>query len=404
MAETGKVSNAPPGQTRAAPEMAVPLQDLSRDQHSLAGELEVAVRRVFESSEFVLGTFLERFEAEIARYVGIEHAVGVASGSDALLLALKALGIGPGDEVITTPLSFIATASSIVHAGATPVFADIRADTYNLDPSAVAAVVSDKTAAILPVHLHGQMADMSEIRALATRHGLAVIEDAAQAIGATQTKRDPEHRYESPSMWRAGAAGDAGCFSFYPSKNLGGWGDGGLVTTGDARTAEQLRALRNHGQGRTSGAVPILGYNSRLDAIQAAVLGVKLQRLDEWTSQRRAHAAWYDQALVDVKEVDAPVVAPENGHVFHHYTVSCSSRDTTTAALDRDGIEHRVYHPTLHRMAAFENLGYRAGDFPIAERAAEKVLSLPMFPSLTAEEREQVVGALRSAADTSAVV
>jgi len=395
---------APQGPVGAASDMGVPLQDLKRDQDSLAGELEVAARRVFESSEFVLGTFVERFEDEIARYVGVEHAIGVASGSDALLLALKALGIGPGDEVITTPLSFIATAASIVHAGATPVFADIQRDTYNLDPSAVAAVISERSAAILPVHLHGQMADMSEIRALSARHGLAVIEDAAQAIGASQTGRDPGGRLISSGVWRAGAAGDAGCFSFYPTKNLGGWGDGGLVTTGDAGTAKRLRALRDHGQGRAPGDAPALGYNSRLDAIQAAVLEVKLRRLDEWTSKRRAHAAWYDRALADVTGVDAPVVPPENRHVFHHYTVRCSARQTTAAVLDRDHIEHRIYYPTLHRLGAFEDLGYRAGDFPIAERAAEEVLSLPMFPSLTAEEREQVVGSLRSSADMTAVV
>jgi dTDP-4-amino-4,6-dideoxygalactose transaminase len=376
--------------------MSVPLQDLRRDQDPLAGELDVAVRRVFESSAFVLGAFVERFEAEITQYVGVAHAIGVASGSDALLLAMKALGIGPGDEVITTPFSFISTATSIVHAGARPVFADIRPDTYNLDPAAVAAVVSERTAAILPVHLHGQMAQMAEIRALAARYGLAVIEDAAQAMGASQTGRDEGDCPEHDGVWRAGAAGDAGCFSFYPTKNLGGWGDGGLVTTDDAATAERLRALRNHGQGQASDRVPAPGYNSRLDAIQAAVLRVKLQKLDEWTRQRRAHAAWYDRALADVAGVDTPVVLPENRHVFHHYTVRCSCRDTTVAALQRDGIGHRIYHSPLHQLGAFESFGYRAGDFPVAEHAAEEVLSLPMFPTLTAEELEQVVDSLRS--------
>ena len=383
--------------------MKVPLQDLRRDQDSLAVELQVAVRDVFESSEFVLGTFVARLEGEIARYVGVRHAIGVASGSDALLLALKALGIGRGDEVITTPFSFISTVSSIVHAGATPVFADILPDTYNIDPAAAVAAVSERTAAILPVHLYGQMADMSDIRTLATRHGLAVVEDAAQAIGASQVSDGTTDRGgRTPGVWRAGAAGDAGCFSFYPTKNLGGWGDGGLVTTDDARTAERLRVLRNHGQEHAASNARAPGYNSRLDAVQAAVLGVKLPRLDEWTNRRRAHAARFDRALAEVAGLAAPFVRPENRHVYNHYTVRCSGRRRIASQLERDGIEHRVYYPIpLHLLGAFEDLGYRTGDFPVAERAAEEVLSLPIFPSLKAEEQEQVVSSLRNRAGTT---
>jgi len=381
--------------------MRVPLQDLGRDQAPLSMELQAAVRKVFDSSDFILGPFVERFENDIAEYVGVKHAIGVASGTDALLLSMKALGIGRGDEVITTPSSFVATASSIVHAGATPVFADILPDTLNVDPAAVSAAVSERTAAILPVHLYGQMADMEQIRALAARHGLAVIEDAAQAIGASQVKSDATGQPgRSPSVWRAGAAGDAGCFSFYPTKNLGGWGDGGLVTTSDGRTAERLRSLRAYGQphtARNSNASMVLGYNSRLDAVQAAVLRVKLSRLEEWIRRRRAHAAAYDQDLANVAGLVRPSVRPGNRHVYHQYTVRCFDRQETASRLERGAIGHRVYYPVpLHLLGAFEGLGYKPGDLPVAERAADEVLSLPVFPSLSVGECAQVIAALRN--------
>ena len=379
--------------------MKVPLQDLRRDQDALVGELKAAVREVFESGAFVLSPVVERLESEIAGYIGVRHAIGVASGSDALFLSLKALGIGRGDEVITTPSSFIATASSIVHAGATPIFADIEPDTFNIDPAAAAAAVSERTAAILPVHLYGQMADMGKIQALAARHRLAVVEDAAQAIGATQERSSATKQGErTPRVWRAGAAGDTGCFSFYPTKNLGGWGDGGLVATNDARTAERLRSLRAHGHLNVGGdehTVSELGYNSRLDAVQAAVLHAKLPLLEEWTRQRRAHAAAYDRALAGLPGVITPAVRRKNRHVYHQYTVRCSDRAEVSFRLRRGQVGHRVYYPVpLHLVGAFQNLGYRPGDFPVAERAAEEVLSLPVFPSLAAEEREQVISSL----------
>jgi dTDP-4-amino-4,6-dideoxygalactose transaminase len=386
--------------------MPVPLQDLNRDQASLSTELRAAIREVFESGEFILGRFLRRFEDDIADYIGVDHAIGVASGTDALILAIKALGIGPGDEVITTPSSYVATASSIVHAGATPVFADVEADTLNIDPAAVSAAISERTAAILPVHLYGQMADMEPLRGLAERHGVAVIEDAAQAIGATQTKSQADGEGGDPAdVWRAGATGDAGCFSFYPTKNLGGWGDGGLVTTHDARTAERVRILRDHGLSpadRAQSAPGELGYNSRLDAIQAAVLRVKLSRLEEWIRQRRAHAAVYDRDLAGVDGVVTPPVRPGNRHTYHQYTLRCSDRQDIASRLDDAGIGHRVYYPVpLHLVGAFEDLGYKPGDFPVAERAASEVLSLPVYPSLSAGEREEVIAALLSEAGTS---
>jgi dTDP-4-amino-4,6-dideoxygalactose transaminase len=381
--------------------MNVPLQDLRRDQAPLSEDLQAAVREVFESAEFVLGRFVERFEHDVAEYVGVKHAIGVASGSDALLLAIKALGIGRGDEVITTPSSFVATASSIVHAGATPVFADVLPDTLNIDPAAVSAAIGERTAAILPVHLYGQMADMDEIRALAARHGLEVIEDAAQAIGASQVKgAGTGPGKSSPGVWHAGAAGDAGCFSFYPTKNLGGWGDGGLVTTNDTRTADGLRCLRDCGQlptDRDLNAPTLLGHNSRLDAIQAAVLHVKLPRLEEWIRGRRAHAAAYDRDLGGVAGLVTPRVRPGNRHTYHQYTVLCSDRNEIASRLDAGGIGHRVYYPVpLHLVGAFEGLSYKRGDFPVAERAAEEVLSLPVYPSLSVDQRERVISALRS--------
>jgi dTDP-4-amino-4,6-dideoxygalactose transaminase len=380
--------------------MVVPLQDLRRDQAALAEELVAAVREVSASSAFVLGTFVERFERAVARYIGAEHAVGVASGSDALILAMKALGIGRGDEVITTPLSFIATAGSIVHAGARPVFVDIRPDTYLIDPEAVAAAVSERTAAILPVHLYGQMADMASLRVVAARHGLAVIEDAAQAIGASQQRPGAgEPKGDPHGIWRAGAAADVGCFSFYPSKNLGAWGDGGLVATNSTETAALLRELRNHGLGYSGSDASTLGHNSRLDAIQAAVLHVKLPFLDHWTNRRQAHAARYDRSLSDLSCIVPPHVPSPNRHVYHQYTIRCTDRPAIASQLEQRQIAHRVYYPIpLHLLGVFKYLGHRQGDFPVAECASEEVLSLPVFPSLTSEEQEKVIGALRMGA------
>lgn len=373
----------------------VPVADPGREYAELREELETALLEVAASGSYVLGPAVERFEAEVAEYLGVAHAVGVGSGTDALLLALRALGVGAGDEVITSPFTFFATAGAIVHAGATPVFADILPDTFDLDPEAAEAAVTSRTVALLPVHLFGQMADMERLGAVAERHGLAVVEDAAQAIGAWQEG--------SSGRVGAGAAGNAGCFSFYPTKNLGGLGDGGLVTTDDPELAERVRRLRVHGRAGGGYRHLEVGYNSRLDALQAAALRVKLGRLEEWTERRRANAAAYDEVLGERDDEGTllpPAVRPGNRHVFHQYTVRCGDRDATAAGLEAHGIGHAVYYPVpLHRQEALAHLGHREGDFPAAERAARQVLSVPVFPGLRAEERERVAAALRAVAE-----
>lgn len=372
--------------TPAAPPRPVPLQDPTREYDELREEIDAALRKVIESGRFVLGPAVEGFEEAFARRHGVRHAVSVNSGTDALLLALDALGVGPGDEVVTSPFSFFATAEAILRVGARPVFADVRPDTLNLDPEAAAAAVGERTAALLPVHLFGQAADLPAFRSIAERHGLALVEDAAQAHGAAQ--------HGVP----AGSVGHAGCFSFYPTKNLGGWGDGGMVTTSDDGVAARLRGLRDHGRASAGGyGHRELGYNSRLDALQAAVLEVKLGALDRWNRQRREHAAAYDAALEGIDGVAAPAVRPGNLHVYHQYTVRARERDALASALDEAGVGHGVYYPVpLHLQEALSDLGHRAGDFPEAERAAEEVLSLPVFPGLTGGERRRVEAVLEA--------
>lgn len=378
-----------PAHGRARPEEppeSVPLQDLSREYRALEEELTGAVSSVAASGRFVLGERLEAFEEAAADYLGTRHAVGVASGSDALQLALEALGVGEGDEVVTSPFTFFASVEAILQAGAVPVLADIRPGSYNLDPAAVEAAVTPRTAAIMPVHLYGQMADMEALGALADRHGLAVVEDAAQAFGAAR-RRDGE--------WvRAGADGTAGCFSFFPTKNLGAWGEGGLVSTDDAKLAERIRRLRNHGEERRYHHAE-LGRNSRLDALQAAVLHVKLPHLDEWNARRRAHAARYDRALEGASGIRAPVEGRGNRHIYHQYTVRCARRARVRERLERAGVGYGIYYPVpAHLQEPLAGLGYRKGEFPEAEEAAEQVLSLPVFPELTGSERDRVVAAL----------
>lgn len=375
----------------------VPLQDPTREYGELREEIDAALARVIESGRFVLGPAVEAFEEAFARRHGVDHAVSVNSGTDALVLALEAVGIGPGDEVITSPFSFFATAEAILRVGARPVFADVRPDTLNLDPEAAAAAVGERTAALLPVHLFGQPADLPAFGRLATRHGLALVEDAAQAHGAAQHPEGPEARLSDPAV-PAGSVGEAGCFSFYPTKNLGGWGDGGMVTTSDARIAAKLRGLRDHGRTSAGGyGHREIGYNSRLDALQAAVLGVKLGALDRWNGRRREHAAAYDRALEAVEGVRPPAARPGNLHVYHQYTVRARERDALARALDEAGVGHGVYYPVpLHLQEALADLGHGEGDFPEAERAAKEVLSLPVFPGLTGEERGRVVAAVRA--------
>lgn len=390
----------------------VPFVDLVREQVELCGELEAAIGRVLASGRFVLGPAVEEFELSMAAYLGVEYAVGVASGTDALCIALEALGIGRGDEVITSPFTFVSTGTAILHAGATPVFADIRPQTFTLDPAAVENAISPRTAAILPIHLFGQMAEMDALEAIAGRHGLAIVEDAAQAAGAAQVTGAPGdvEPCASPgvgrasrsgagpaSLKKAGAIGTAGCFSFYPTKNLGAIGEGGLVATDDRCLAERARRLRAHGLAAGEERPAEIGHNSRLHALQAAVLQVKLRKLDEWNERRRAHAAAYDGALATVPGITPPAVGRGNRHVYQQYTLRCGDRRRIRDRLEKAGVSYAVYYRVpLHLQEVFEALGYRTGDFPEAEAAASEVLSVPMFPGLTPFERRRVTEALGS--------
>lgn len=481
--------------------MSVPLQDPAREYRALRDRIDEALLSVAASGSYVLGPEGEAFEEELARYLGVDHTVGVGSGTDALVLALRAVGVGPGDEVVVPPFTFFATAEAVLRAGADPVFADIRPGTFCLDPAAAEEAVTDRTAALVPVHVFGQMADTEALAEVADRHDLALVEDAAQALGAARrtggssdvggperagrgagdpgagaggrdggggasdgsaatSDGDPADSDASASAgrWvRAGAAGDVGCFSFYPTKNLAALGDAGAVATDDPDTAARLRSLRDHGRGPEGGgrhAEP--AWNTRLDELQAAVLRAKLEVLDEWNGRRRRHARAYDRAFDGLDGVEPPPVAPGNRHVYHQYTVRCRDRDAVAEALSERDVGHGVYYPVpLHRQPALagriggrsggaphgagdasgrpgtdapdgdggagdtdaEDGGVaagggrpdRAGDrgaegaptgpsFPEAERAAREVLSLPVFPLLEDGERERVIEAVRDAA------
>jgi len=365
----------------------VPLLDL-RAQHRAVGE--AVLRRaleVVESQAFILGQPVADLEARIAELSRAEYGVGLATGTDALLLPLKALGLEPGDEVITVPFTFFATAGAIHNAGARAVFVDIDEGTYNIDVARIEAAVTPRTRAIVPVHLFGQMAAMESVLAVARKHGLAVIEDAAQSIGA---------RRRIDGTWRvAGELGTATCLSFFPTKNLGCWGDGGMVVTSDRRIADRVRLLRTHG-GMKMYYHEEVGTNSRLDAIQAAVLLAKLPHLAAWSAARRANAAWYDGALAGVGAVRTPVRDPANEHIFHQYVIAAERRDELQEHLKAAGIGTGVYYPRpLHLQKCFEHLGYGEGAFPAAESASRRVLALPVYPELTEAQREHVVSSIR---------
>lgn len=367
--------------------MKVPFLDLKRQCESIKDEINDAIQTVLASQQFILGPKVEEFENKMAKYCNVEHAIGVASGTDALLLSLKACNISNG--VITTPFTFFATTGAIHNAGATPIFADIEPDTYNIDVEEVKTLLDSKDnkktkiKAIIPIHLFGQVADMGTITEVAEEYDLVVIEDAAQAIGA-------EFYGE-----KVGSIGTLGCFSFFPSKNLGGYGDGGLITTNDDELADKIRTLR------VNGAKPkychrIIGYNSRLDAIQAAVLNVKLNHLEEWTDKRRDNARFYSKALGDITdgELETPPIMGRRHHVFNQYTIRVKNgkRDKLKAFLEEHGISIAIYYPLpLHLQPCFSFLGDNKGDFPSAEKASEEVLSLPIYPELEEEERKYVV-------------
>ncbi|HZR82812.1 MAG TPA: DegT/DnrJ/EryC1/StrS family aminotransferase [Candidatus Binatia bacterium] len=363
----------------------IPLVDLAAQYAAIAPELEAAALGVLRSGHWVLGPAVESFERAVARYLGVPHAIGVASGSDALLLALMALDVGPGDEVITTPFSFFATVSSITRLGATPVFADIAPGDFLIDPAAVRAAVTPRTRAILPVHLYGLCADFAALDDVARSARVAIVEDSAQAIGAERDGR------------RAGAVGDLAAFSFYPTKNLGAAGDAGLVTALDDRVAARVRRLRVHGSEERYVHVEV-GINSRMDGVQGAILEVKLRHLDRWSDARAERAATYSALLRDAG-LDAIVALPQvpaaARHIFHQYVIRTPRRDELRAHLARTGIASEVYYPIpLHLQECFEFLGYRRGDLPESERAADEVLALPIYPELERSQQERVVGAI----------
>jgi dTDP-4-amino-4,6-dideoxygalactose transaminase len=372
--------------TLAEQEKAAPLQflDLGRQFEQIRAEVSRAVAHVLETQRFVLGPEVEQFEIEITNYLGCRFAVACASGTDALILALLAAGIRPGDEVITTPFTFVATASAITRAGAVPVFVDIDPGTYNLDPEKISQAISPKTRAIIPVHLFGLAAEMRPIMDLARQHGITVIEDAAQAIGGAYHEKN------------LGTIGSQGCFSFFPSKNLGGAGDGGVVTTNDASYADRLRLLRVHGS-RRKYEYEILGMNSRLDAIQAAILRVKLRYLEQWTEQRRRNAGRYRRFISQSLSSSYMVMPVEpNGtrHVYNQFTIRCKDRDLLREHLLENGIPTEIYYPhPLHLQPAFSYLGYREGSLPVAESTAREVLSLPIYPELTEDQQRRIAHA-----------
>ena len=361
----------------------VPILDLSAQFDGLRDELMAAITEVVESQRYINGPAVAALERQVAAYCGCAAGVGVSSGTDALLCALMTLGVGQGDEVITTPFTFFATAGSIWRTGARPVFVDIEPDTFNLDPAAVAAVVTGRTKAIMPVHLYGQTAEMDPINAVAEEHGLAVVEDAAQAIGASYHGR------------AAGSLGTVGCLSFFPSKNLGGMGDGGCVVTTDEELAGRLSVFRAHGA-KPKYYHAHVGGNFRLDTLQAAVLLVKLRHLDRWHDGRRANAARYGELLAGVDQVTLPVVRPGHVSVFNQFVIRAQRRDALQAHLKQQGVGSIIYYPRcLHLQQCFAELGYQAGAFPAAEQASDEVLALPIYPELRDEQLQHVAASIK---------
>lgn len=366
--------------------MPVPLLDLSRQYEYLKPQLDRAVIEVLTHGKFILGPEVKELETAVAELCDVRYAAGVASGTDALLLALDACGVRAGDEVITPDFSFFATAGVVSRLGARPVFVDIEPDTYNIDPELTAAAITSKTKAIIPVHLFGQVADMDPIMEIARQHGIKVVEDAAQAIGA---------RYKGRP---AGSIGDFGCFSFYPSKNLGAGGDGGMITTDTDENIELLRILRVHG-GKPKYYHRIVGYNSRLATMQAAVLLVKSTYLQNWSEKRIEHAGIYDEAFRDIDAVACPTVKDYSTfHIYNQYTIAVENRDRLIAELKRAEIGFDIYYPVpFHMQECFAYLGYEPKDFPVTTRAAERVISLPIYPEMTPDEQAQVIETVKKA-------
>lgn len=368
------------------PDRKLPTLDLKRNYARVREEIREAVDRVLESQHFILGPEVKKLEGEIAAYLGVPQAVGCASGTDALVLALMALGVGPGDEVITTPYSFFATVSCITRLGARAVFADIDPATYNIRVEQVKEKLSPRTRAVIPVHLFGQMVPLEELAPELSERGIALVEDTAQAFGA--------YRRVEGGMLRAGSVGDIGCISFFPTKNLGAYGDGGMATFQNEGLAKKVKSLRVHGSTETY-FHDVVGLNSRLDEIQAAILRVRLRHLEEWNEDRRQAAARYALLFREaglLGRLRLPAEAPGNTHIYHQYVIRCEARDELQAHLESKGISSRVYYPLcLHLQPCFRSLGYKEGDFPEAEQLSRECLALPIFPELEAVEQEWLV-------------
>jgi len=362
--------------------MQVPLLDLRAQYATIKEQVTPAINEICQSQMLCLGPAVAKFEEEIAEYCGCKYALGVSSGSDALLVSLMALEIKPGDEVITTPFTFFATAGAIARLGAKSIFVDIDPDTFNIDPAKIEEKITDKTKAIIPVHIFGQNAQMKPILDIAKKHNLAVVEDACQSIGAVQDGK------------KAGTFGELGCFSFYPTKNLGAFGDGGLVTTNDDSLMEKLKIYRDHGQNPRY-FYKVIGGNFRLDGIQGAVLSVKLKHLDSWSEKRRQNAALYDQLLADCP-VETPKTDSNNISIYHQYTIKAERRDELQKFLADNQVSSAVFYPkSLHLQECFSDLGYKEGDFPVTEDTCKKVLSLPVYPELDKEQIEFVAETIK---------
>ena len=362
--------------------MRIPLLDLQAQYLTIKEEINQAIQNVLDSSVYILGPEMKTLEKEIAAFCGTKEAVAVANGTDALVLTLKAFGIGPGDEVITTPFTFFASAETIAQVGATPVFVDIDPVTLNMDLTQLEGKITPKTKAIIPVHIFGQMVDVERIMEIAARHDLKVIEDAAQAIGA-------EYRGK-----KAGSIGHASTFSFFPTKNLGAYGDAGMIVTNDEDLASQLRMLRFHGC-RVKYYHDEIGYNSRLDELQAAILRVKLRHLDSWNEGRREKAKMYDQLLADAA-VQIPGRDPQALPIYHLYVLRTEERNAIMERLKADGVAHAIYYPVpLHLQKAFRALGYKVGDFPVAEKACEQALAIPCYPELSFEQQQEIANIIK---------
>lgn len=362
----------------------VPFLDLKAQYASIKPRVDCAVLDVLASTHYVLGPAVADFEAAFARYCGVEHAVALNSGTSALHLALLAVGIGPGDEVITVSMTFVATTAAVLYTGATPVFVEVDAETWTMDTAALLAAITPRTKAILPVHLHGRMADMTGIAAIAENHGLIVIEDAAQSHGAVHAGR------------RAGSFGTIGCFSFYPGKNLGAYGEGGATVTNDAEIARKMRMLRDWGQdGKYNHVLP--GYNYRMDAVQAAILSVKMDHIEQWTDARRSHAARYNDRIAGLG-LGRPAGEGDDRHVWHVYALRAKDRDRLAAELNRRGIATGIHYPVpVHRQKAYADVCVKRAPLPITERLAAEFLSLPMFPEMTTAQIDEVVDQVRLA-------